>query len=91
MQRLLQGDVGGGKTVIAALAALQAIDAGYQVAFMAPTEILAEQHFRKLDTWLTPLGVNIARLSGQPRKERQAHRSCARRTAGRTWWSAPTR
>jgi ATP-dependent DNA helicase RecG len=69
MQRLLQGDVGSGKTVIAALAALQAIDAGHQVAFMAPTEILAEQHFRKLDTWLTPLGVNIARLSGSMKKK----------------------
>jgi ATP-dependent DNA helicase RecG len=69
MQRLLQGDVGSGKTVIAALAALQAVDAGYQAAFMAPTEILAEQHFRKLDAWLTPLGVNIARLSGSLKKK----------------------
>jgi ATP-dependent DNA helicase RecG len=64
MQRLLQGDVGSGKTVVAALAALQAIESGYQVAFMAPTEILAEQHYRKLSAWLEGLGVNIAWLSG---------------------------
>jgi ATP-dependent DNA helicase RecG len=64
MQRLLQGDVGSGKTVVAALAALQAIESGYQVAFMAPTEILAEQHFRKLASWLEGLPVGIAWLSG---------------------------
>jgi ATP-dependent DNA helicase RecG len=64
MQRLLQGDVGSGKTVIAALAALQAIESGYQVAFMAPTEILAEQHYRKLAAWLDGLPVRLAWLSG---------------------------
>jgi ATP-dependent DNA helicase RecG len=64
MQRLLQGDVGSGKTVIAALAALQAIESGCQVAFMAPTEILAEQHYRKLAVWLEGLPVTIAWLSG---------------------------
>jgi ATP-dependent DNA helicase RecG len=64
MQRLLQGDVGSGKTVVAALAALQAIESGYQVAFMAPTEILAEQHYRKLSAWLDGLPVSIAWLSG---------------------------
>ena len=69
MQRLLQGDVGSGKTVVAALAAVQAMDAGYQVAFMAPTEILAEQHYRKLCSWLAPLGVNIAWLSGSLKKK----------------------
>jgi len=68
MQRLLQGDVGSGKTVVAALAAAQAIDSGYQAALMAPTEILAEQHFRKIESWLTPLGVNIAWLTGSLRK-----------------------
>ena len=64
MQRLLQGDVGSGKTVIAALAALQAIESGRQVAFMAPTEILAEQHYRKLAQWLSGLPVQIAWLTG---------------------------
>jgi ATP-dependent DNA helicase RecG len=64
MQRLLQGDVGSGKTVVAALAALQAIESGYQVAFMAPTEILAEQHYRKLAAWLDGLPVKFAWLSG---------------------------
>lgn len=64
MQRLLQGDVGSGKTVVAALACLRAVEAGYQAAFMAPTEILAEQHFRKLADWLAPLGVQVAWLSG---------------------------
>jgi ATP-dependent DNA helicase RecG len=68
MQRLLQGDVGSGKTVVAALAAAQAIDSGYQAALMAPTEILAEQHFRKIESWLTPLGINIAWLTGSLRK-----------------------
>ena len=64
MHRLLQGDVGSGKTVVAAIAAAQAIAAGAQVALMAPTEILAEQHFRKLAAWLQPLGVNIAWMTG---------------------------
>ena len=75
MQRLLQGDVGAGKTVVAALAALQAIESGRQVAFMAPTEILAEQHYRKLVAWLEGLPVEIAWLSGSlPAKARRAAR-----------------
>ncbi|MBL8362259.1 MAG: ATP-dependent DNA helicase RecG [Rubrivivax sp.] len=64
MHRLLQGDVGSGKTVVAALAAARSIDAGWQCALMAPTEILAEQHFRKLIGWLEPLGVQVAWLTG---------------------------
>ncbi len=72
MHRLLQGDVGSGKTVVAALAAAIAIDAGWQCALMAPTEILAEQHFSKLIGWLEPLGIGVARLSGsQKKKERR--------------------
>ena len=73
MQRLLLGDVGSGKTIIAALAALQAIENGYQAAFMAPTEILAEQHYLKLRDWLEPLGVAPVWLSGSlKKKEKQA-------------------
>ena len=68
MRRLLQGDVGSGKTVVAALVACRAIDAGFQAAFMAPTEILAEQHYRKLSEWLGPLGVSIAWLAGSLKK-----------------------
>ena len=72
MHRLLQGDVGSGKTVVAALAACICIDAGWQCALMAPTEILAEQHFRKLLSWLEPLGVTTAWLTGnQKAKERR--------------------
>jgi ATP-dependent DNA helicase RecG len=64
MNRLLQGDVGSGKTVVAALAAARVIDHGYQAAVMAPTEILAEQHYLKMKEWFEPLGVRIAWLSG---------------------------
>ena len=69
MQRLLQGDVGSGKTVVAALAALQAIANGYQVAIMAPTEILAEQHWLKFSEWFAPLELHIAWLSGSQKKK----------------------
>jgi ATP-dependent DNA helicase RecG len=63
MHRLLQGDVGSGKTVVATLASLLAVEAGFQVAWMAPTEILAEQHFEKLFAWLSPLGIKVGLLS----------------------------
>lgn len=69
MQRLLQGDVGSGKTVVAALAMLRAVEAGHQAALMAPTEILAEQHYRKLAAWLAPLGLEVAWLSGSQKKK----------------------
>lgn len=71
MQRLLLGDVGSGKTIVACLAALQMIEHGWQVAMMAPTEILAEQHYKKLSGWLQLLGIDIAWLTGgQNKKER---------------------
>ena len=65
MLRLLQGDVGSGKTVVAALSALNAINSGYQVALMAPTEILAEQHFKNFQQWFSTLGLNVGWLSGK--------------------------
>ncbi len=69
MHRLLQGDVGSGKTIVALLAALQAIENGYQVALMSPTEILAEQHYHKLRDWLEPLGISPVWLSGSVKKK----------------------
>ena len=72
MQRLLQGDVGSGKTIVAALAMLQAVENGFQAALMAPTEILAEQHYLKLKAWLEPLGVEVAWLSGSRNKRARA-------------------
>ncbi len=65
MQRLVQGDVGSGKTVVAALAMLQAIEAGFQAVIMAPTELLAEQHYRNFKNWLEPLGLKLSWLSGK--------------------------
>jgi ATP-dependent DNA helicase RecG len=64
MLRLVQGDVGSGKTLVAVLAALAVIEAGLQVAFMAPTEILAEQHYQNIKSWFEPMGINIACLTG---------------------------
>ena len=69
MHRLLQGDVGSGKTIVAALSALTAIESGAQAAVMAPTEILAEQHFIKFKQWLEPLGLEVVWLSGSQRKK----------------------
>ncbi len=78
MQRLIQGDVGSGKTVVAALAAAQAIAAGFQAALMAPTEILAEQHFGRIAQWLSPLGVRVAWLAG---KQKAAEKRAAQQAA----------
>lgn len=71
MHRLVQGDVGSGKTVVAALAALQAIENNFQVVFMAPTEILAEQHELNFEKWFTPLGIKLAWLSSKLTKKQR--------------------
>jgi ATP-dependent DNA helicase RecG len=95
MHRLLQGDVGSGKTVVAALAAAIAIDAGWQCALMAPTEILAEQHFRKLIGWLEPIlaprGLRVAWLTGSQKKRSAPPWPRWCKAARPRWWSAPTR
>jgi len=65
MMRLVQGDVGSGKTIVAALAVLAVIDSGYQVAMMAPTELLAEQHYVNFCQWLEPLGLSVGWLTGK--------------------------
>jgi ATP-dependent DNA helicase RecG len=72
MARLVQGDVGSGKTVVAACAALTAVDAGYQAALMAPTELLAEQHYRSFREWMAPLGVNVVWHAGKSRGRERA-------------------
>ena len=71
MLRLLQGDVGSGKTVVAALSCLRAIESGYQAALMAPTELLAEQHYLNFCDWLEPLGVRLGWLSGKVKAKRR--------------------
>ncbi len=65
MQRLVQGDVGSGKTVVAALATIAAVASGYQAVMMAPTELLAEQHFQTFNNWLSPLGINVGWCAGK--------------------------
>ena len=72
MHRLVQGDVGCGKTIVAALAALRAVDSGTQAALMAPTELLAEQHYQKLSAWLKPLGLEVLWLSGSLKAKEKA-------------------
>lgn len=71
MLRLVQGDVGSGKTIVAALAAVRAVSAGYQIAFMAPTELLAEQHYINLRQWLNHLGINVLILTGKLSKSKR--------------------
>jgi ATP-dependent DNA helicase RecG len=80
MLRLVQGDVGSGKTVVAALAALAAIESGYQVALMAPTELLAEQHLRNFRAWFEPLGLEVEWLAGKV--QGKARKSALARAAG---------
>jgi ATP-dependent DNA helicase RecG len=78
MRRLLQGDVGSGKTVVAACSALMALESGYDVALMAPTEILAEQHYRNFNHWLKPLGVSVELLTGSLKTTRSSTQSASR-------------
>ncbi len=74
MMRLLQGDVGSGKTVVAALACLPVVESGFQAAMMAPTEILADQHYQNLLTWLTPLGLNVVCLMGADKGKKRSQK-----------------
>jgi len=75
MRRLLQGDVGSGKTAVAACSALMAIESGFNVALMAPTEILAEQHFRNFEKWFGPLGVKVELQTGSRKTSNSEHRT----------------
>jgi len=74
MMRLVQGDVGSGKTVVAAMAALPVIDSGFQCALMAPTEILAEQHYRNFSGWLSGLGIEVISLMGADKGKKRQHK-----------------
>jgi len=74
MIRLVQGDVGSGKTVVAALACLPVVESGYQAALMAPTEILAEQHYRNFVDWLAPLGIGVDCLLGADKGRKRAQK-----------------
>ncbi len=74
MMRLLQGDVGSGKTVVAALACLPVVESGFQAAIMAPTEILVEQHYQNLMTWLMPLGLNVVCLMGADKGKKRSQK-----------------
>ena len=92
MLRLVQGDVGCGKTLVAALAAAHAVETGRQVALMAPTELLADQHAQNFRRWFEPLGIAVALLTGRQtgkRAQRGARAASAR--AVRRWSSARTR
>jgi ATP-dependent DNA helicase RecG len=82
MARLVQGDVGSGKTVVAACAALTAVQAGYQAAMMAPTELLAEQHYRSFSEWLDPLGIRVVWHAGKSRGRERAEALQAIRAGG---------
>ena len=80
MRRLLQGDVGSGKTVVAACTALMALESGYNVALMSPTEILAEQHFQNFQKWFGPLGVKVELQTGSHGKGREQEANAVRRS-----------
>jgi len=85
MLRLVQGDVGSGKTLVAALAACHVLEAGWQVALMAPTEILAEQHFINFKNWFEPLGVQVAWLAGKQKGKHERQLSYRSVLVKRGW------
>ena len=86
MLRLIQGDVGAGKTLVAAMTACYALDSGWQVAVMAPTEILAEQHLINFQKWFEPLGIGVGWLAGkQTAKERTAALDAIRKIRCKLW------
>lgn len=93
MHRLLQGDVGSGKTIVAALSALVALESegDFQAAIMAPTEILAEQHYVKFKQWFEPLGIDVAWLSGSLKKRKKTKSKPNWQTAQFAWRLAHTR
>ena len=91
MLRLLQGDVGSGKTVVALIAAAAVIEAGRQAAFMAPTEILARQHLKTIAPLAEAAGIRVAILTGRERGPRARKSSTGSRSAISISWSAPTR
>ena len=90
MMRLVQGDVGSGKTLVAALAALRAIAHGKQVALMAPTELLAEQHANNFRQWFEPLGLEVGWLAGKQKGKARIAQQEAIASGRCRWWSAPT-
>ncbi len=90
MNRLVQGDVGSGKTVVAVVAILAAIQSGYQAALMAPTEVLAEQHYRKLVSWFNLLHLPVELLTGSTKVVQKTRNSCSIRNRGITFISGNT-
>jgi len=90
MNRLIQGDVGSGKTVVALLACLDAVECGYQAALMVPTEVLAEQHYLTLRNWMEPLGVRTVLLTSTVKGEERADLYERVQTGLPRWSSGPT-
>jgi ATP-dependent DNA helicase RecG len=90
MRRLLQGDVGSGKTAVAACSALMALESGFNVALMAPTEILAEQHWRNFASWFEPLGIKVELRTGSRKEEKSEVRSAKDKSTSNSHFPLPT-